>query len=64
MAGLNGYLHHLYIVQRVLHTQIADMTFLQGTASNALAIHEGYVQEYGTEAADYIIGQIGGCSSS
>lgn len=34
-----------------------------GTSPDALAIHEGYVQEYGAEAAQYVIDQIGNCSS-
>lgn len=33
-----------------------------GTAPDALAIHEGYVQEYGSQAAQYVVDQIGDCS--
>ncbi|KAJ4422180.1 hypothetical protein N0V82_003149 [Gnomoniopsis sp. IMI 355080] len=33
-----------------------------GTSADALAIHEGYVQEYGSEAATYVIEHIDGCS--
>lgn len=36
---------------------------MQGTSADALSIHQGYVKEYGTEAVDWIISQIGGCSS-
>lgn len=32
-----------------------------GTSPNALAIHEGYVNEYGTDAAQYVIDKIGDC---
>lgn len=32
-----------------------------GTSSDALAIHAGYVQKYGTTAAEYVISQIKGC---
>lgn len=32
-----------------------------GTGSNALAIHESYVDNYGAEAAAYVVSQIKGC---
>lgn len=35
-----------------------------GTAANSLLIHEGYVQEYGDQAAQYVIDQIGGCTAA
>lgn len=34
-----------------------------GTAANALEIHEGYVPEYGAKAVDYVVGKIDGCSA-
>lgn len=32
-----------------------------GTSADALAIHLGYVQEYGAQAVEYIVDKIGGC---
>lgn len=35
-----------------------------GTSPDAIAIHEGYVLEYGSEAAQYVVDKIEECSSS
>lgn len=35
-----------------------------GTSPDAGAIHEGYVLEYGNEAAQYVVDKIKDCSSS
>lgn len=35
-----------------------------GTSPDALAIHEGYVLEYGSQAAQYVVDKIRDCSSS
>lgn len=35
-----------------------------GTSSNALAIHEGYVNEYKDQAAQYVIDKIGDCTAA
>ncbi|CAN8102024.1 unnamed protein product [Discula destructiva] len=45
--------------QMISYCDSGDYFCDNGTSADALTIHEGYVEKYGTEAAKYVIGKIG-----